>query len=428
MAKPTIVEERLLSEANATVTKSGGMLIQIITPGQGSSGYYSKKVVESAAAHVKPGTPMYFDHPTESDQFERPERSLRDLAAVFTSPGRWDAERGAVVAEAQVFAPYREVLAEMAPYIGVSVLGDGRITEGALPDGTRGRVIESIDSIRSVDFVTKAGRGGKVLSLLESARTKALEHPIPLEEAANVAQQFESRMHQDFTNRADDMAAGGYLTREERIHLSGAIGKALDAFNAHVAANVPHLYAREPYTPAPTNVPATRSDSTTTTESKEDTMPNIEETELARLREDAGRVTALEERATQAETRATAAETRANTAEARESARAAAAKQLAEGDKPLPAPVVARIVEAVVRDVPLADGKLDEAAFKTRVEEARKTEEAYLGSLIEATGAADLGKVTGLGLTTTQVVTEATRTDTDAAIAEAFGRTITKEA
>lgn len=496
----SLVESTSLAEAAVGGSaQSGRMTIQVITPGQGSSGYYSPKVCESAAGLIESGTKMYLDHPTEAEAFERPERSVRDLAAVFTGPGRWDAASQAVLAECQVFPTYRDVLAEMAPYIGVSIRGGGNIVEGQLPDGKRGRVVESISSISSVDFVTDAGRGGKVAEILESSRAR-------LEEARNVGQHFESRMHQHFTNMADNLAAHGHLTRGERITLSGAVGDALDAFHQRVTTDAPHLYQRDPQHPAPAEhmteaarlaeatandtremldtalkdayggentfvcsrdfddttvwywlntpssdatyqdsysvddngvvtfggkpievrpvtkyVPVNPAGQSTTQESEEDTMPNIEEARLRELEEAHGRVTTLEsERDTAVrerdEARGELAESRARTA-----ATTRARSRVTEANSELATATVDRIVAEATRAVPTTeDGQLDEAALDTAVDEARTSEETYLAGLAEAAG---VGRVNGNGITVTTTNNgEVTREQTGAAIAEAFGR------
>ncbi|NGZ99632.1 hypothetical protein G5V59_02545 [Nocardioides sp. W3-2-3] len=85
--------------------------------------------------------------------------------------------------------------------------------------------------MKSVDWVTRPGRGGKVLQVLESARD--------VTEARSIGQWVESRIHRDFTVLADDMAGDGRLTREERISLSAAIGDGLAAFVAKVEADAP---------------------------------------------------------------------------------------------------------------------------------------------------------------------------------------------
>ena len=57
------------------------------------------------------------------------------------------------------------------------------------------------------------------------------------EEAKAMMEWLESRIHLEFTRIADDLFGDGFLTREERIALSGLIGDALDAFHAGFVAN-----------------------------------------------------------------------------------------------------------------------------------------------------------------------------------------------
>ena len=119
-------------------------------------------VLEPAATEklIDEGTPLYFDHPSETERHDRPERSVRDIAAVFTGPATYDATLEALVGEIQVFTPYRQLVAEMAPFIGLSIHGSATDIVGG--------VIEGLATIDSVDLVTRAGRGG--MFLLESAR------------------------------------------------------------------------------------------------------------------------------------------------------------------------------------------------------------------------------------------------------------------
>lgn len=65
-----------------------------------------------------------------------------------------------------------------------------------------------------------------------------------LQEAANTGAWLESRLHLMFTEIADNMFGEGYLTRDERIALSSAIGAALEAFRAEVEATAAQLYQR----------------------------------------------------------------------------------------------------------------------------------------------------------------------------------------
>jgi hypothetical protein len=103
----------------------------------------------------------------------RPERSLADLAGVLAEDARWsNTPEPGLYARVQVFAPYRDVIREMAPHIGVSHYVSGESKPGNA-EGRQGNIITMIAHVRSVDFVTVAGRGG---AILESARAEVVEH------------------------------------------------------------------------------------------------------------------------------------------------------------------------------------------------------------------------------------------------------------
>lgn len=151
----------------------GNMLCQLITPGIGSSGVYTAEALQQAADDkVFPaGTLCFADHPGENELYDRPERSIRDVAAVLVEDARWDDETGALIAEARTFSPWTSVLAEMKDAIGMSIRATADV---AGVDKTTGKPVISrlIEGI-SVDFVTKAGRGGAIREVYESARERA---------------------------------------------------------------------------------------------------------------------------------------------------------------------------------------------------------------------------------------------------------------
>lgn len=160
----------LLREAGTLTPQSGGRFkIGVITPGTGSSGTYPRETIEAAGRDkVFPaGTHMYLDHATEAQDWERPEGSIRDLVGVLTEDAHWDDESGGLVAEARIYTHWKPILAEMADDIGVSIRASGEVKEA---DGER--IVTRLVEARSVDFVTKAGRGGRVLEVLESARMR----------------------------------------------------------------------------------------------------------------------------------------------------------------------------------------------------------------------------------------------------------------
>lgn len=167
------VETRATLLAEATSTP-GRYRIQLINPGWGSSGYYSGEVLaEAATRQVFPaGLHMYAGHPNAdgSGIDGSGARNVRDLWGVLESDATIGAD-GALVAEARVFTPYQPLVEDMRDAIGLSIRAAG-IVEAGEAEGRQGAIITSVDEARSVDFVTAAGRGGRVLELIESARVE----------------------------------------------------------------------------------------------------------------------------------------------------------------------------------------------------------------------------------------------------------------
>jgi hypothetical protein len=166
------------------VRRDGTMSLKIIQPGWGSSGYYPKEVIERDIPKVFPaGTKMYWNHATATEEMERPEGDLRNLAAVTVSDPIW-LESGpngpGMYAEARPFAGYASVIDEIGGHIGVSIRGKGRHTTGE-KEGKSGRIIQEIAAGKSVDFVTEPGAGGAVVQIFESAPNAT---PLPAPDVA----------------------------------------------------------------------------------------------------------------------------------------------------------------------------------------------------------------------------------------------------
>jgi hypothetical protein len=161
-----------LTLAPTPATTKGAVPIVLISPGWGSSGYYSAEVLKNAAEAgvFGKGLQLFLDHPGEAESYDRPERSVRDLAATLADDAVWDGEK--VVGEAIPFGAAAEMLAdkEFAQAIGVSIRAYADSTIGEA-EGRKGQIITNLVEAISVDFVTRAGRGGRVLvELMESAR------------------------------------------------------------------------------------------------------------------------------------------------------------------------------------------------------------------------------------------------------------------
>ncbi|MEU8158032.1 hypothetical protein AB0B94_30635 [Micromonospora sp. NPDC048986] len=226
----------------ATVTSPGRILIRLIRAGWSlNSNYWPAEVLRRDGPTAWPkGTLAYIDHAPEGEEEAYPSGSIRNLAAVLTTDARWDDAEQALFAEARLFHPWRETITDMADAIGMSIRAWVTCSAGEA-EGREGEIIDSIPQGRSVDFVTVPAAGGGIVSVLEAVGHR------PVAEARNAGHWFESRIHSSFTEVADRMFGEGYLTRDERIILSNAVGDALAAFAARIELAAPHLYERDPW-------------------------------------------------------------------------------------------------------------------------------------------------------------------------------------
>lgn len=138
----------------------------------GSSGYYPAAVLERDSAQVfVPGVKMYENHFTESEEYERPEGDVSKLVGKLISEGVFEAdnpEGPGVYADVEFYDSYVDRINEIGEDVGLSVRGNGTSEEGEIA-GRYGPIITQLLSINSVDVVTTAGAGGKLVSILESA-------------------------------------------------------------------------------------------------------------------------------------------------------------------------------------------------------------------------------------------------------------------
>lgn len=155
------LHESFSSEASSL--GDGKYRIRIIVPGQGSSGIYTAENLAESAPLFKAGTEMFIDHPTETEEWERPERSIRDYAGVFLEDATVG-EDGALYTVCKVFSGVNELIKDKWEHIGVSI--NAWCSDPISENG----IVPPIAGVRSVDFVTTPGAGGAIVDLLESNR------------------------------------------------------------------------------------------------------------------------------------------------------------------------------------------------------------------------------------------------------------------
>ncbi|MFS0832004.1 hypothetical protein ABC337_15240 [Arthrobacter sp. 1P04PC] len=382
---------KLIHEAGtlSTAPGPGRLLIQLITPGWGSSGYYSPALLEQAAADkvFAKGTQMHIDHMSSSERREQPAGSVKTLAAVLTEDAVWDGER--LVAEAMLGSQYRDVITEFADYIGTSIAAGADVTIGEA-EGRKGAIVEKLypDALNRVDFVTVAGRGGKVEKVLESIAGRAEEATANETRAAiNTAVRDAYQddgvwvwvLDYDDTNVwFEQESADASKTWQQAYTLTGATAELTGDL-----IEVRRVTSYEPVTPpaaeAAQNVPSNLAGSTETEESKEIPMAKIEVDEAAHTAavEASGRVPALE--AENADLKAKLAEA------AKKDNDATAAAVVAEAFEGISAPATVKLLASTYALT--AEGAVDTAALKAKAEEAVAEIAASFGA----------GKVRGVG-------------------------------
>lgn len=358
--------------------------VTLIEAGWGSSGFYPEDVLRRDGPRVfSKGTPMYLNHPTPREETERPERDVLDKVGKLVEDAYMKGDK--LMSVAEVYSHWVPVIDSIADDVGLSIRAYGPTSFGE-EQGKRGQIVESILERDSVDYVTEAGAGGKVGQLVESAREVALK------EARNAANWLEAQIHKDFTNRADSMFADGYLSREERIALSGAIGEALTTFNTAVEADVPALLKRDPYD-GPEEDESGLNESGSGRQTKEEEV--ADDKALSELRESV-RELQTKQKDTEdqlKEAKDLAAKEKARGDRAEEGLRLREAGKIVAEEvgkiEGLPSTARQRIIESALRggDVPtMSDGRLDGRLLEERARAAVKEEQEYLANLIGGDG------------------------------------------
>ena len=124
------------------------------------------------------GIKMYADHPTETEEKELPERSMKSSWVAVLKDVTVD-EAGVVTGIAEIIEPWlmtklatlrdKNMLSEM----GISINAAGHVSKGTI-DGKETLVIEELTIARSVDFVTEPGAHG-IVTFYESDRSRDID-------------------------------------------------------------------------------------------------------------------------------------------------------------------------------------------------------------------------------------------------------------
>lgn len=419
------------------------MTITLITPGWGSSGYYNPSVLEQAANdRVFPsGTQMHIDHDGELARFEQPAGSLTRLAAGLLEDARWEPEwvdpdtgkKGRLAAETKVFdTGWRALLKDAKDFIGASIKAGATVKDGEA-EGRKGKIVESLypNQLNRVDFVTVAGRGGRISEVLESANLDTAVEATANETARMLRESLRAlyggddtwlwlRDHDDTRCWFDIESAESnhvyeqtYTSTDSTVTLTGERQEVRATTTYVPVTAVPETAAAAEHA-APQEsspIPAEVKEKAKSKETSNMAEIMVEETRLRTLEDSHGRVPALEADLTRSKDENT--ELREGLARARALNRAQefAKTIVSSANADLSESVVARIVAASVTEtsLPLTENlQLDTDVLTETVNTARESEETYLAKLAKENG---LGQVRGIGAA--EVVESKTYSDDD---------------
>ena len=365
----------LITEASPVPAKTsdGRYRIRIITAGEGSSAVYPPAVLEQAAKdRIFPaGTRMHLDHPRESDETDLPARSVKDWCAVLTEDAVYDPNEQALDADAKVFRPYQVLVDDLKEHVGLSIHAwiESAATPGK-PIATR--FLPSPHN--TVDFVTAAGRGGRVLAALESARVgeaTSRDRREQLSIAVKAAYQTEPNTYYWVRDFDESQGVVWFDDNDDRTWQQ-TYTVSDDDLTVTLTGDPIEVRPVVQYVPVTPPEQGTENESTTTEGEAEMDTKELE-AQIEALRTQVSQLTA------ENNTLAAWKRDRVNGDKARE------ALPSVEGYDKLPAPAQARVTAAVTVNVPATEaGEFDPERFNKAAAAAIKTEADYLAQVAPA--------------------------------------------
>lgn len=133
----------------------------------GTSGYYPAETLRRDGPTIfKAGTPMYLDHLTPDEKIHKPFGSVTTFAGTLAEDAVY--EDDGLYANIEVFEHQMPLIKSLKDHIGISIRATGRTMNETI-NGKTVPVFKELIEAKSADFVVKAGAGGKIMSILESA-------------------------------------------------------------------------------------------------------------------------------------------------------------------------------------------------------------------------------------------------------------------
>ena len=135
---------------------------------QGTTAFYPADVLKAQGPGIfTKGTPIFLDHQTPEERALKPYGSVQNFAGELAEDAYYDGD--GLYAEIEVFENHAPLIKALSSKIGMSIRALVK-TEREERGGRMVPVAKEFIRARSVDFVVKAGAGGKLVQVLESAQ------------------------------------------------------------------------------------------------------------------------------------------------------------------------------------------------------------------------------------------------------------------
>lgn len=199
--------------------------------------YYSKEALGRAVVAFE-GSRAFVNHPSLSEQKERPERDVRDLAGYYTnvrqeSDGSLRGTLNLVGARGDELAPLiHEAVTKKPDLLGVSINALGKTKMGEA-EGRKGVLVEDIVQApsTSTDIVTTPAAGGKFerLMMADDGFTNALLEHLEYDEWKEARPEFAKRLRSEFRE-----GIKGELIQNNQLEV-GTLSEQIDALTKEKA-------------------------------------------------------------------------------------------------------------------------------------------------------------------------------------------------
>jgi hypothetical protein len=238
-------------EAKAKDTEGARYEVKIIDAGQGSSGLYPAAVLKDAVENkiFAKGLHVYLDHPGMEETWDRPERTVKDLAAVLDDDATWDETNQAVMGSMTVVEHMRPMVKAIWPHVGMSIRAWAESDMQEI-DGQFHDVITKLSAAESVDIVTHAGRGGAIVKALESAGIKGFPaSPVREKKEVVMPEQISEATASRLTDAMTGLTAALATEAKDRAERQAAAEKAAEVNPLDVATGLGKALAESKLSP-----------------------------------------------------------------------------------------------------------------------------------------------------------------------------------